>query len=246
MGYGGDNVLDNETWPYLRHLFSRGRLSSALVAFVSYTVTRGRLPPLRAGLRSRLQRWLGLTRSREQFPGWLAPNFERDLCLRIRWTQLQSESVRVHPVHPTGYRTLTDTYWPLALDREDASYIGVPLELRCPLFDYRLLRFLLRLPALPWCAQKEITRRTMRGALPEAILRRPKTPVAKDALTLHARNSNWRPADVGRLAEASAEFVGWAQFSKLAEHAGSSLWSYVPAIALNLWLNQIEKRPRIE
>jgi asparagine synthase (glutamine-hydrolysing) len=247
VGYGGDNVLNNETWPYFRYLFRRGRLGRALTLFASYTLTRRRLPPLRAGLRSRFQRWFGLAKAERKFPPWLAPDFERKLRLRDRWSELDREPVRIHSVHPIGHGSLTDPYWPLALDLEDASYSGVPLEMRSPLFDYRLLRFLLRLPALPWCAEKEIMRRAMRGALPGAVLERPKTPVAEEVLTLHVRKGNWHPAEVRRLARISGEFVEWPEFSRHAQQQyGSSLWNYVPAIALNLWLNQIEKGLRIE
>jgi asparagine synthase (glutamine-hydrolysing) len=246
VGYGGDNVLNDETWPYFRYLFRRGRLDRALALFASYTLTRRRLPPLRAGLRSRFQRWFGVAKPERKFPPWLAPDFVRKLHLEDRWSELERDPVRIHPVHPLGYGSLTDPYWPLALDREDASYSGVALEMRSPLFDYRLLRFLLRLPALPWCAEKEIMRRAMRGALSEAILRRPKTPVREEVLTLHVQRGNWHPAEVGRLAGTSAEFVEWREFSKHAQLYGSSPWNCVPAIALNLWLNQIEKSARIE
>jgi hypothetical protein len=87
----------------------------------------------------------------------------------------------------------------------------------------------------------------MRGALSEAILERPKTPVTEEVLTLHVRRGNWHPAELGRLAGIGAEFVEWPEFSRHAQQQyGTSPWNYVPAIALNLWLNQIEKGLRIE
>ena len=50
----------------------------------------------------------------------------------------------------------------------------MPLEVRHPFFDLRLLRYLLSLPALPWCSDKEILRVAMKGRLPEKIRLRPK------------------------------------------------------------------------
>ena len=59
--------------------------------------------------------------------------------------------------------------------------------------DLRLLRFMLRLPTLPWCADKELLRVAMRGDLPEKILRRPKSPLAEDPLLSLPRRTvpNW-------------------------------------------------------
>jgi asparagine synthase (glutamine-hydrolysing) len=50
-------------------------------------------------------------------------------------------------------------------------------ETRHPFLDLRLLQYMLTLPTMPWCRSKLIIRRSMRGLLPRAVLRRRKTPL---------------------------------------------------------------------
>lgn len=238
-GYGGDNILTGQTWPYFVYLARSGRLGMALGTFVSYTLKHGRIPPLRAGIQARFRRWFGLGGVEAEFPSWLAPSFEREFDLRERWHELRREEPAAHPIHSKGYRTLADAYWPQSQDQEEAAYTGLPLELRSPLFDYRLLRFLLRLPPIPWCVDKEILRRAMRGALPEAILQRPKCPLAEDPLLLHVKKRNWRPGQAERPAAETSAFINWPEFlDSVQPEPDGRLWSYVPPIALDLWLKQ--------
>ena len=55
-------------------------------------------------------------------------------------------------------------------------------EILHPYLDLRLLRYMLALPAMPWCRNKLIIRRSMRTALPREVLTRRKTtvPVSPD------------------------------------------------------------------
>ena len=54
--------------------------------------------------------------------------------------------------------------------------LRAPIEFRFPFFDLRLVCYILRLPAIRWCAQKEILRSAMIGRIPEEVRRRPKAP----------------------------------------------------------------------
>ncbi|MGH9256160.1 MAG: asparagine synthase-related protein [Vicinamibacterales bacterium] len=62
-----------------------------------------------------------------------------------------------------------------------------PVELRYPFFDVRLLSLAVTLPSYPWCVNKEILRRVMRGRLPEPVRVRPKAPLAAGAPATHGR-----------------------------------------------------------
>jgi asparagine synthase (glutamine-hydrolysing) len=241
LGYGGDHVLTGQTGPYFRYLARRGQFSRAFSSFANYLIAKKKLPPLRVGIQSWLRKRLSLRAP--QFPSWLAPSFEREFNLKERWQELQRGDPALHPIHPIGYGALHGTYWPQALDREDAAYTGLPLEIRTPFFDYRLLRFVLSLPALPWCVDKEIMRRAIRDALPDAVLRRAKAPLAKDPLELHAKKGAWRLVQQAAIPSPQVrEFVDWPQFvaSRTAVSA-PALWTAVPPIALNYWLKGIEK-----
>jgi len=58
------------------------------------------------------------------------------------------------------------------------GYAGVMSEQLHPLGDLRLVRFLLSVPAVPWCREKYLIRTALKGILPEAVRLRPKAPLA--------------------------------------------------------------------
>jgi hypothetical protein len=190
------------------------------------------------------RKWLG-PNSAPHYPRWLAPDFEKKFDLRTRWAELWHKQAAAHPTHPYGFFTLTDAFWPNVQDKEDAAGTGLPMDTRSPLLDYRLLRFLLRIPAMPWCANKKIMRDAMEAALPPQILRRKKSPLAQEPLGLHIKNG-WRPASVQNPSAKTEEFVNWPVFLKegetLGEASHQNQWSAVPPIALNLWLNAVKSR----
>jgi asparagine synthase (glutamine-hydrolysing) len=53
-----------------------------------------------------------------------------------------------------------------------------PLEFRHPLIDLRVIEYCLSLPPVPWAVNKQLFRVALRGLVPDAVVRRPKTPVA--------------------------------------------------------------------
>jgi asparagine synthase (glutamine-hydrolysing) len=55
-------------------------------------------------------------------------------------------------------------------------------EIQHPFLDLRLVRYMLAVPAMPWCRNKLLIRRSMRTALPRDVLTRKKTtiPVSPD------------------------------------------------------------------
>jgi asparagine synthase (glutamine-hydrolysing) len=77
-------------------------------------------------------------------------------------------------VRPKSYESLLSPLWPHLFDWFDAEQTGAPVEVRHPYLDLRLLRFMLAVPAVPWCRHKYLVRRAMRGELPTPVLRRTK------------------------------------------------------------------------
>ena len=57
-------------------------------------------------------------------------------------------------------------------------------EVRDPYLDLRLVEFVLSLPPLPWLYHKHILRQSMRSALPETVVDRPKHPLGALASSL--------------------------------------------------------------
>jgi asparagine synthase (glutamine-hydrolysing) len=76
--------------------------------------------------------------------------------------------------------------WPQAFESLDPNTTGLPVELRYPLFDARVVSLALSLPSYPWCVDKTVLREAMRGRLPDVIRLRPKTALAGDPVALRA------------------------------------------------------------
>ncbi len=246
-GDGGDDIMTGRAWPYLVYLFKRGRVDTIAAAFGGYALRHGRLPPLRAGIRTHFQRWMGRKEEELGYPEWLEPGFERDLQLHARWRELQQPAKAVHPLHPDGYAALTGAFWPNVFESEDAGWTGMPVEARAPLLDQRLLRFLLRVPPVPWCTNKELLRRAMHGLLPEEIRVRKKTPLQADPLQLHAEKSSWKAVLPNGACDRLENFVNFRMLSATSRPAlGLSLWADLRPIALDYWLKSVENRQRIK
>jgi hypothetical protein len=80
------------------------------------------------------------------------------------------------------------------------------VELRFPLFDTRLVRLVVSLPAIPWCQHKALPRRAYRGRLPQDVLDRPKTILHgfNDALV-----AGWRTSRAGAVPIPGGKLAIW-------------------------------------
>lgn len=246
-GDGGDDILTGRAWSYLVYLLKRARFGTVAGAFGGYVLRHGSLPPLRAGIRTRMRRWMGLANETAEYPQWLEPSFEQDLHLRDRWRELQRPDEAIHPLHPAGYASVTSAYWPSVFETEDAGWTGVPVETRAPFFDQRLLRLLLRVPPVPWCMNKELLRTAMHGLLPEDVRVRKKTPLRGDPLLLHAEKNGWNAVLTVGTCESLSKFVNCKMLSATSRPAlGLSLWADLRPIALDYWLKSVENSGRIQ
>lgn len=246
-GDGGDDILTGRAWPYVRQLLKRGRVDTSTILLVSYIIRHGEFPPLRAGLRSRLRRWMGRTQETSNYPPWLDPSFEKELHLRDRWLELQQPAKELHAIHPAGYASLSGAFWPNIFEGEDAGWTGIPVETRAPLLDLRLIRFLLRVPPVPWCMHKELLREAMRGLLPEEVRTRRKTPLRGDPLLVHVEKNGWEPALSDNACERLQMFVNCRMHRATSHPAlGCDLWADLRPLALNHWLKSVENSESIQ
>jgi asparagine synthase (glutamine-hydrolysing) len=240
-GYGGDGVLTGQAWPYLVYLFRARRWLRAARDFGGYFLKHRRIPPLRAGFRSTLYRWAYRPNPMAEYPQWLAPKLERDLLLRDRWLDLQQIHERLHPLYPEAYETLRGGYWPAILECEEPAWNGTYVQSRAPLLDVRIQRFLLRVPPVPMCIDKEILRRALDGMLPDEIRLRPKTPLAGDPVAQQVKNGLWEPR-LDTPAESTLQFVDWPRFTASQQNNPISYQSAeLRAISLQYWLKGVEK-----
>ncbi len=54
-GYGGDDILTGQAWPYLVNLGTQWKWAEILRSFGGYVLAHGRIPPLRGGFRVRMR-----------------------------------------------------------------------------------------------------------------------------------------------------------------------------------------------
>ena len=246
-GDGGDDVLMGQSWPYFVHLWTTGQRLEIARTLSEFVWTHGTLPPLRAGVRGKLRQLMGQSKEWKGYPEWLNPEFEERLELRDRWMHKQAKLENQHPMHPNAYAAIHSGYWSTILESEDAGNTRVPLEPRAPLLDLRVLRFLLRVPPVPWCVNKELVRRSLRNYLPEAVLNRPKTPLVEDPLVSSIATGKWTPKIPDRPFAGAERFIDWSKWKAVLKYSKdcTSPEALLP-FALVMWLKDIENADRIQ
>lgn len=181
-GWGGDPLLYPEP-TYGASLLKNGQIVSLVSQVVNYYRVCHRLPQL--GIYSTIKRRLPEKSGVDQWAkAILNPDMATEITVPDRYWQLPHGEV-THPWRPVGYRLMDGPYWPVNFARYDAEISAVPIEFRYPFFDVRVARFLLRIPALRWCTQKQLLREAMSDRLPEAVLSRSKAPLEGDSAALY-------------------------------------------------------------
>jgi asparagine synthase (glutamine-hydrolysing) len=174
-GQGGDVGFFHE-WDYATGYLRAGRWLALAQDAATHLRLHGRMPPLY--LRTRLRRALGKARDpAPAFPPWLRPELIERHALRERFEAAHREPPRSGAARTGAHHRATLPMWKVLFEQFDPAVTGLPFEFRHPYFDLRLLRFLLRLPELPWCVDKTLLRLALRGTLPEAVRTRPKAPL---------------------------------------------------------------------
>ena len=174
-GEGPDNALRYEWRPYLSHLVAGRRGVHLLRALSNDLLMHPRVP-----LWSSIRQLAGARGHASPVAGNVPGLAQR----RIRRHVVAAESDGTSGNECRPRRTLSGPWGTTA----SAPFNGSPLfddcditgalshaEIRHPFLDLRLLQYMLALPAMPWCRNKLIIRRSMRAALPRDVLRRKKT-----------------------------------------------------------------------
>ena len=173
-GEDGDAVLRPPGWRGLRNSASLTQIGAAAAR---YAIGARRRPYL--GLRWRERVGIVPPRGRAM-PAWISADAHDMLARMEPGTILECapEPLPPHPTRPEAQALLTST----TVSRHFAATIAPEttrrsIELRFPLLDTRLIRFVVSVPAIPWCQHKALPRRAYKGLLPDAVLARPKTPL---------------------------------------------------------------------
>jgi len=237
-GYGGDPALSCLLSIHFTQLLKSGKIGQTLSDAVRYFTAEGRFS--RLYIRTRWQKWFGGKSQIPDYPEWLNPDLENNLGLRERWGEA-FVSGGAHASNGTARRTayeaMVDCSWPNLFEGYDPGVTGIPVEVRHPFFDLRLVKFLLGLPALPWCSDKELLREAARSVLPDVVRLRRKSPLLSDPLValLQQKQSAWVDSF-----EAATELGRYVERSRIPKVFGEkdawTAWIHLRPLSLNFWL----------
>jgi asparagine synthase (glutamine-hydrolysing) len=242
-GDGGDAV-QCPPHGYLADLLRKGRVGTVARSAIHIWRTTGRIP--RIGIRYTIRQMFGLPRREGlPYPEWLNPDFERTHRLRERWhywdhiTFGGSELGSRHEARTF----LNQPYWTSLFEKQNEGGTREALEVRYPFFDIRLLDFMLGIPPIPWCVEKNILRVAMKGRLPEAVRLRPKTPMASDGFS--ERRTQIRYAQLA-LSQELDRFVDVCKLAKTEFAPATPFGQALGALSLDWWLRQFRALPRLQ
>jgi len=234
-GYGADPALCCLLSVHFSHLLKKGQLRRLLVDAMQFFGAEGRFS--RLYLRTRWQRCFHAKSHQYHYPAWLNPDLEKYLDLRGRWETLTEASTPNNAVRPVAYEGMVDPIWPAVFEGNDPGVTRIPLEVCYPFFDLRLVDFLLGLPALPWCSDKELLREAARGILPDAVRLRRKSPLLADPLIalLQQPESAWVDSFEG--VPELGQYVERRLIPKVfGENDVWDAWIHLRPLSLNFWL----------
>jgi asparagine synthase (glutamine-hydrolysing) len=196
-----------------------------------YLRLRRRIPPL--GFRGSLKRvFSGPARPvPSDYPAWLNPELESRLGLRERWLLHQKQG---EPQAAPG--VLLNPFWPALFEGYDPGVTGIPVEVRHPLLDLRLVRLCMSLSPVPWWIDKTLLRVAMQGRLPASICFRPKAPVVVDPVAARLPGSGW--LNTWEPSRRLHEFVIRDRIPSLCANDVAQSWNLRP-LALNRWLGRV-------
>ncbi|HEV2388545.1 MAG TPA: asparagine synthase-related protein [Candidatus Acidoferrales bacterium] len=238
-GQGGDGIFSSLR---KRHCLDRIRSGDwvRLAGELSrYVLSEGRRHRLQ--LRFRWQALAGRGATPRPFPVWLNPEFERRLHLRERYERYEAAPVwsrtPVDAVRPEAHGLMSSPIWAGLFEEYDPDNFGACVDARHPFFDLRLVRYVLSLPALPWCSDKELLRRSMRGLLPDEVRLRRKQPIASDLLTAFYQSSRKSWLDDFEPDEALGQYVDFKRAKECIQNPPPwEVMVHLRPMVLNFWL----------
>jgi asparagine synthase (glutamine-hydrolysing) len=121
------------------------------------------------GVRDTVRRMTSGASRGDAGPEWL----RADLVAR-RAERLASREVEAHPTRGEVARRLGYPLWQTLLESLDAGQHGIPIDVRLPFLDRRVVESALAAPAIPWLQRKHLLREAMLGVLPDTVRLAPK------------------------------------------------------------------------
>ena len=198
------------------------------------------------GIRAKFRRIRRPPSSGACYPQWLKRNFAEPVSVGARGGDRDAtEPAAAHPLRAEAHHRLSTAPWSWYFESCDAGVTRLPVEIRFPFLDLRVVKYLLAIPPLPWCVDKHLLRVAMRGRLPDRIRVRPKSALAGDPLLAHLNRGEdpWR--DRFAPAHYLARCVDLAALARLRSRQESDPWQDVRPLCLNHWLKRVGNRPTL-
>lgn len=235
-GYGADPLFSSRITVHFRELLRARRFGRALADAARYLTAEGRLS--RLYLRTRLRILLA---SKENHPGffppWLNEDFAKKLALRDRWETFRGTAAPAGAFRPEAHEVTFTPFWPDVFNAFDPGVTGVPVEVRHPFFDLRVVNYLLALPRLPWCCDKQLLREAARGVLPDAVRLRRKSPLQAEPLLALLRQPRAAGACQLRPLPELERYVAPTRIPQIVEDNDNwTSWVHLRPLSLNYWL----------
>jgi asparagine synthase (glutamine-hydrolysing) len=236
-GEGPDDALKYEWRWYLGYL-AKGRRVGRLIGDVCRHMWQHRRVPLISSVPRILKEWQRRDWWYQHFPEWVEPGLVSRLQLQDRWKAFEQSSTGLHHMRPTAHASLNSIGWESHFRSFDAQSTSVPIEVRHPFVDLRLLRYMLAVPVIPWCRAKLLIRRAMRDHLPAPVLRRPKSPLRCDPVWEGVRRSGLTPLNP---TPALGDYVNLGHVPKNAAQDMIAFRTNVRPWVLNYWLRNMHQ-----
>jgi len=238
-GWDGDALMSQSANDYFSSAARAFRLKDLTLGLAWNVKTQKRIPGF--GIRHRINSMLGKHSSPNFYPDWIEESFAKRTNLRERSRQtLKMEG-------SSALQALASKVWPSLFEGYDSGATRLPLEVRHPFIDLRLIDFLLAIPAVPWCVNKHILRMAMQTRLPATVLNRRKTPLAGDPALQMTRRASVRWLDTFEVSPKLRCFVNLKQRPSIAdEQTSGTLWASLRVFALNHWLSNSQPMDRVE
>ena len=233
LGFYPDHIL------HLLKTLRMGHLLGDLREHYRMHRTLPRLGLLRSTVKSTLWRW-GWRRS---FPSWVTRGFAERMELVDRWEHEWAQACSPSNRIETYLRSRSSGFSHL-LEALDPGQTFARVEVRHPLADLRLVRFVLSIPAIPWCLNKQILREAMRGRLPEEVRCRPKTNIpARPRLRLQLDRDRERWKHYLRSAPGLGEYVSIPRAEEAIERFEArnfqEAYVVIAPLSLAVWLKRL-------
>ncbi len=151
-GEGNDALMTFQMWPYTRDLARRKEWRQFFTDVPRFPRVR-RLP------------WRGvLTHSRKFFgkgplapvlPKWISPRLAKSAGVEAHWKRAMCASAsQRHPIAPRGVRITEAAALDAPFETNDPGLTRLPIEVRYPFLDLRIVEYLLATPPVPVALQE--------------------------------------------------------------------------------------------